>query len=117
MDQSAYKPVDPDADGRSNIQEHAAGTNPNNRADFLRILTITKTAGACTLTAPGRAGRGYTLEHTANAAIGPWLPVASFPVPSNPPLATDGQVSLTDPSDLVPPVFYRIRGFASLTSL
>jgi hypothetical protein len=34
--------ADPDGDGRSNLQEYLAGTNPNNSADYLRITYVAR---------------------------------------------------------------------------
>ena len=51
----------PDRDTVLLIKEYAAGTDPNDLADFFKVLTATKTATSYTVTAAGKAGRSYVL--------------------------------------------------------
>ncbi|MEP4077328.1 choice-of-anchor tandem repeat GloVer-containing protein [Haloferula sp.] len=93
---------DPDKDGRNNIDEFAAGTDPNDSTDFFRVSTATKTGSTFTAGCAGKASRVYTLERSADLD-GIWDPIAS-----QGPLVSDGAVSLTDPSAPVGTSFYRI---------
>ena len=96
--------ADPDGDGQTNLSEYAAGTDPNNGADFLRILTTTRTATSYTVTAAGKAGRTYVLQRRTDLAAGAWTTATTTA-----PLAADGTVSLTDPAAPAGNAFYRIQ--------
>ncbi|MEO5914553.1 MAG: choice-of-anchor tandem repeat GloVer-containing protein [Luteolibacter sp.] len=103
---SAADNADPDGDGNTNIDEYAAGTDPDNPADVFKVLTVGKTAGTCTLAASGKAARTYILERRANLLSGTWTTVTSagpFPI--------DTTITLTDPSPFANSGFYRIRVF------
>jgi hypothetical protein len=97
-------PADPDGDGSLNLDEYAAGTDPNNTSDVFRILATTKTGEGFTATAAGKASRSYVLERRGDLDSGPWTPVTSAG-----PLAADGPVNLTDPAPPVGSAFYRMR--------
>ena len=96
--------ADPDGDGTANLDEYAAGTGPNNAADFFRVLTATKTATAYTLTAAGKKGRGYVMERSSVPGADGWAAVGGVG-----PLAVDGPVELTDPAPPPQTGFYRLR--------
>ncbi len=101
---NAADSADPDGDGSRNIDEYVAGTNPNSGADQFKVLTVTKNATQCILTANGRATRTYVLERSAALIPGSWTIVSTVG-----PLSADGLVTLTDSSPLVSSGFYRIR--------
>ncbi|MCX6864921.1 MAG: hypothetical protein NTV46_01640 [Verrucomicrobia bacterium] len=96
--------ADPDGDGRSNISEFAAATDPNNAADVFRVLTATKSGAGFTVTAAGKATRTYVLERNTNLAAGPWTSLGILG-----PLAADGPVVLTDNAAPDGKAFYRIQ--------
>lgn len=96
--------ADPDGDTKTNLDEYAAGTDPNNITDFFRVLTFAKTAVGFTVTAAGKAGRNYLLERTTALGTGPWTEVTTSGL-----LAADGLVTLTDAEVLPGSGFYRMR--------
>ena len=76
---------DPDGDGRSNLQEYLAGTDPNAADSFQ--LTIAPNASQVLVSffarraeGPGYEGKAryYSLETSTNLNASPWLPVAGF---------------------------------------
>ena len=79
--------ADPDGDGQNNRAEFAAGTDPNNPADVFRVLTSTLTNGRFTVTAPGKAGRSYTLQRGTSPS-GPWTDIATSGPVSDPRIVT-----------------------------
>ncbi len=101
---NAADSADPDGDGQTNIDEYAAGTDPNNSSDRFSILTVTKGTSSFTVTAPGKAGRSYWLERRQSLDAGPWVSVDS-----ESPLAVNGTVALTDSSPPENKGFYRVR--------
>ena len=96
--------TDPDHDGQTNLSEFAAGTDPNNGADFFRILTTTRTSTSYTVTAAGKAEHSYVLERAATLISGTWTTANTTG-----PLAADGTVTLTDTSPPANRGFYRLR--------
>jgi choice-of-anchor C domain-containing protein len=94
--------ADKDGDGQNNRSEYAAGTDPNNPADVFRVTSSTKTAGAFSLTIPGKAGRTYTLQRGPSPS-GPWTDITTTG-----PLATAATLELTDPSPTPGSGFYRV---------
>jgi hypothetical protein len=64
--------ADPDKDGRTNLQEFQAGTNPVDLRSFLGLAT-TPFGNGVRLSFPTGAGRTYVLEW-ASQLIGPWTP-------------------------------------------
>ncbi len=103
---SSADTFDADGDGSTNQDEFAAGTNPNNPTDVFKVLTSTRTATTFTVTAAGKAARGYSLERRESLSAGSWMFVTSIA-----PLPADGNVTLTDPSPPGNPTFYRIKVF------
>jgi len=95
---------DPDHDGQPNLSEYAAGTDPNNAADVLKIHTAQRSGTDFTLTASGKTGRIYALQRRSDLATGTWTSVAS-----QGPLGADTPISLTDRSAPAGNAFYRIQ--------
>lgn len=97
---------DPDGDGRSNIDEYAAGTDSRDPNDILQAL-ITQDGNEVALTVLGRAGRCYALERSISLAPPAWLEADRTET-----LPADRTLVF---SDLVPPAphaFYRICAIA-----
>jgi hypothetical protein len=77
--------ADPDGDGRNNLQEFLAGTNPN-VADGVKLEVLRNgaqvlvTVFARKAEGPGYEGRAryYSLETTTNVNMAAWQPVANF---------------------------------------
>lgn len=57
---------DPDGDGASNLAEYLAGTNPNEAASVLRIVSIEAAPGVTSLRFQFAASRRYTLEYSGD---------------------------------------------------
>jgi hypothetical protein len=85
--------ADPDGDGSNNLAESIAGTDPLNRADFLRLenhqIVENEGSRSFSVTIAGRAGRTYTLVQS-DTMQAPWTTVQSVG-----PLTTNQQVTLT----------------------
>jgi hypothetical protein len=100
--------ADPDGDGLTNEQEFAAGTDPQNAASSLRILTLSLIAGQTTVGWLSVSNRSYVIEAAAGVS-GPWFNVGP-PVPGST-LQPKTETSITrDPDD--PRKFYRVRVIA-----
>lgn len=98
--------ADPDGDGRSNREEYAADTDPNNGSDFLHPTSITRTSGAFTVTIKGRAQRTYQLQRANTPGATSWTTVASTPAPLP---ADNPALTLSDTSPPLGNAFYRIQ--------
>jgi hypothetical protein len=96
--------ADPDGDGKINLDEYAADTNPKNAADFFRILTATKTALAYKIIAAGKKDRSYVMERSTAPGNVDWTNVGTVG-----PLGADGPVELTDSAPPPQSGFYRLR--------
>jgi len=91
--------ADTDGDGQSNREEHAAGTQPNNAADY---FAQTMVAGVpLTVSVNGVAGRTYILWRSLSLD-GSWAAILT-----NGPVAADGPVTLADPTPPGAGAFYR----------
>lgn len=67
--------ADPDRDGRDNLTEYQAGTNPLSASSRLALATQSG-RGGIQLTFPTGLGRSYILERSPSL-IGPWSPVST----------------------------------------
>jgi hypothetical protein len=95
---------DPDKDGKTNIEEYAAGTNPNDKTDYLKILTTSKSATMFLTTVAGKASRTYALERRSSLTSGSWTAVDT-----RGPLSVPATVNLIDMSPPAQKAFYRIQ--------
>ena len=103
-DGAAADTEDPDHDGQSNLSEYAAGTDPNNASDVLKVPTTARTGSTFTLTTSGKAGRTYSLQRKTDLSAGTWDTLGT-----RGPLAIDDPVTLTDPAAPAGKAFYRIQ--------
>ncbi|MGH7992234.1 MAG: hypothetical protein ACREDQ_01865, partial [Limisphaerales bacterium] len=63
--------ADPDHDGRNNLAEWIAGTNPTNAASVLRLTLVSATnANNIVVSWSSVAGKNYWLERSTNLATG-----------------------------------------------
>lgn len=95
--------ADPDKDGRTNIEEYSAGTDPNDPADYLEITEPVKSGGTFGATFAGKAGRTYKLQRNPTLS-GDWTDVDTLG-----PLSDDGEFTLTDTSAPAGSAYYRIE--------
>lgn len=69
--------ADPDGDGFSNANESAAGTDPTNSLDVLKIERVTRTPSGCTLVWQSIPGKRYQLFATTELDSGSWKAVGT----------------------------------------
>ena len=101
---TAADTADPDHDGQNNLAEYASGTDPNNAADVLKVLSTQRSGTTFTLTANGKAGRTYALQRCTNLVTGSWITVTTTG-----PLGADATLPLTDTAAPAGKAFYRIQ--------
>ncbi len=77
MNSSADASLDADGDGRSNLQEFTAGTNPRDSQSSFRVLSIVKSPTQVTLTFTSVLGKTYTVEYSDDLSSGLWTPLQS----------------------------------------
>jgi hypothetical protein len=97
---------DADGDGRSNLAEYTAGTDPRNANDRFRAAQIRRAVSGpgIEVEVAARAGRVYTLERAADLAHPSWSGVATSGV-----VPGDRDLTLADPSPPPGWAFYRVR--------
>lgn len=64
--------ADPDGDGMTNLQEFAAGADPNNASSVLKITQITFSGSNILVGFPTVAGKTYRVEYSSTLAAGSW---------------------------------------------
>ena len=94
---------DSDGDGRSNVSEYIAGTNPRDPASVL-AATATKpgTGGGVVIQFTAKANKSYTIQYKDTLAAATWLKLVDVPAQG-----TDRVVQQTD----IPAIaqrFYRV---------
>lgn len=95
---------DDDGDGRSNLDEQNAGTNPLDAASLFKILSIQHNSPSVSIGFTSVIGKTYQLETSTSLDSGSWTPVGSSSV------ATTTQSSVTDPTGGTDSKrFYRVR--------
>ncbi len=96
---------DADGDGASNLQEHIAGTDPQDVHSIFEISSFTSSGGNCLLTWLGHAGRVYQIEESTD--LSQWQAVPN----STPLVGTEGpmQDTVAAPLDGEKKRFYRVR--------
>ena len=99
---NAVAGIDADGDGYSNWQEYLAGTDPNNAASFLRVLTEPLEEGEVAIRWNSVQGRMYRLWRTDDLNS-EFVPVQSN-IPATPVLNTYYDNVLTDT-----PWFYKVE--------
>lgn len=96
--------ADQDGDGRSNLDEQTAGTNPLDASSLFRILSINRAAPSVSVSFTSVIGKSYQLESSTSLQALSWSPAGT------PLVASGTQSTLTDPTGGSDPKrFYRIR--------
>jgi hypothetical protein len=67
---------DDDGDGRSNLDEQNAGTNPLDAASLFKVLSIQRSSPAVSIGFTSVIGKTYQLETSTSLDSGSWIPVA-----------------------------------------
>ncbi|MES2466877.1 MAG: hypothetical protein V4675_06220 [Verrucomicrobiota bacterium] len=96
--------LDNDGDGATNMQEYAAGTNPNNPTSVFRISAVTAGGGGIQVSAPTKLGHHYRLLGSPDLQQ-PWEEYGrAYPT-------ADGVTTWTIPSPAAPPArfFFRVE--------
>ncbi len=93
--------LDPDGDGRSNLDEYRAGTNPRDAGSVL-ALDIAITPAGLVLGFTAQPARSHSLQ-SRNSWDAPWTPVANLP-----PESFARRHSMGIPPDAATARFYRV---------
>ena len=73
---------DADGDGRTNLAEFLAGTDPRNPSSFLNA-TVAKIAGGFRIQFTAQAGKGYTIQYRDSLTTGTWLRLTDIAPPAS----------------------------------
>lgn len=95
--------ADPDGDGRSNLQEFLAGTNPAKLRFYMLNTAWQSKLAAFKLKWFAKTGKQYVIECATDSVNGPWQPVSEL---------LDGKGDLLDfdaPKSGLGSMFYRVR--------
>jgi len=95
--------LDSDGDRMNNWQEWIAGTNPNDAASRLQVLSVSNSAGGLTVTWLSAANHAYSLQRSTNLQSGVFSTIASNIVGQP---VTTGFLDSATP--LAMPRFYRV---------
>ena len=68
--------ADPDADGFTNVQEYALGTDPADAGSAFRIMSLSRNANSVTITWASVNGKSYKIQSSENLSEGSWQDVA-----------------------------------------
>jgi hypothetical protein len=82
--------ADPDGDGWTNAQEFAAGTNPNDRSNVLKVSNVDKSGNDMLISFPSVSGKTYTVQRSDTLQGGSWTTVQDGIA------GTGGTVQVTD---------------------
>lgn len=97
--------LDPDSDGRTNLEEFHANTNPLDKEDLFTSKVLEMNNVHFQMLVPGKEGRSYSLQRTTDLFSDNWTEVDSSLV-----LESEGDIILTDDNlSNSPNVFYRAK--------
>ena len=68
--------ADPDADGFTNAQEYALGTDPADAGSAFRIMSLSRNANSVTITWASVNGKSYKIQSSETLSEGSWQDVA-----------------------------------------
>lgn len=93
---------DQDGDGRSNLDEQTAGTNPLDASSLFKVVSVSRSSPSANVSFTSVIGKTYQLE--TSTSLAGWTPVGPTL------LATSTQSVLSDPSGGSDPKrFYRVK--------
>lgn len=95
--------LDPDHDGFTNGQEYLAGTDPQNAASALRILSAAPGVSGTDLRFEAIAGRTYSILYRDSLTSGLWQKLADVPAPGATQILT-----IHDPASATSNRFYQL---------
>ena len=78
---------DADGDGRTNLAESVAGTDPRDPLSFLNAV-VTKIAGGFRIQFTAQAGKGYTIQCRDSLSTGAWARLTDIAAPAGTQTAT-----------------------------
>jgi len=67
---------DVDGDGKTDLEEFRAGTDPSNRDSVLRVITLTRSGGGTTIFWNAVLGRSYRVEFKDSVEAPGWSTVS-----------------------------------------
>ena len=102
---------DSDGDGMSNAAEEFAGTDPEDRADYLRIVEVSQGEGSISLSWSSAAGRHYQVEESEDMSTWKAVPGVdpSMPSPVPSPDLANPVLRVAFPHGDAGQRFYRVR--------
>ena len=95
--------ADPDHDGRSNLEEYEAGTDPNDQASVFKLTLFEMAADWINIDVTSEAFNRYTLQSSETLAQGSWIPESYEVVGDGQPIRFEMQ------SGAEPRMFFRVE--------
>ncbi len=71
--------LDADGDGKTNLDEYRAGTDPRSGSDLFAVSSFSAASNTATLTFTARIDHAYTVQYSNDLSIGSWLTLTTIP--------------------------------------